>query len=583
MHVGDHVARLAHGLAGRDRVGEAQLAGGALHLGAEQPALPAPAGGDSRHGGHVLGRARHDGVEPVHPDRRRGLGRARLGGGGGAARQRVPGGGGGDVRAGRALGPDGEAEPGAANLVEAGGAEAGQEGARRVRVVAERLQGEAELDRLGVAERAGVDDVGVEHAELEVAAGLEHAHALPEAGVPLVDAVLAEQLEHRVQLPRRDQVELVVGKGELGEALDGDLPVVGWSADVAVAELPDRLGGDGVDLGVGVLQGRVPRPVAGPLPGQVEDARAVAADAVGARGHAALASEALRHRGRDEAAAVQQLDGGDLPGSHAHLGECLGLLVRAEPLRVVDRLVISANDVCAHALLGRLRDHRQLELAKQLVAVGIPERDALGLEGLEARMAVDEDVLGTGPDNSVGKGTIVGRLPAQELWGQVAGNVLLAYDVGKADSLLPGLGLFRLSQVVLRWHFWLVFNLLQLMLRRLCGIVLLREAHNTLHISPLRRQPHLCAIHMGHRMLLLLRSVLRITFGDDLGNIDRRGRFVSCRFSAVILVQLGRRGHPAGGDRGRLDPNRSRGILRVLNRGQLNDALNDGGRHIVEM
>jgi hypothetical protein len=51
-----------------------------------------------------------------------------------------------------------------------------------------------------------------------------------------------------VEFACRDEVELVVGKGELGEGVDGDLAVVGRAADVAVAELADGLGGDGVDL-----------------------------------------------------------------------------------------------------------------------------------------------------------------------------------------------------------------------------------------------------------------------------------------------------------------------------------------------
>ena len=201
---------------------------------------------------------------------------------------------------------------------------------------------------------------------------------------------------------------MVVGEGKLGQALHGDLAVVGRAADVAVAQLADGLGGDGVDLGVGVLERGVPRPVAGALSAEIEDPSAVAGHSVSVGGHAREAGEPLGHGCRDEAAAVEQLGRGDVPGTHAHLVEGVRFLVGADLLGVVDDDIVAARDIGAHALLRGERNDGELILAEQLVPVLLGERDALCLQCFEAGLLVHEDVGLVAAHGIVGESPIIG-------------------------------------------------------------------------------------------------------------------------------------------------------------------------------
>ena len=185
----------------------------------------------------------------------------------------------------KALGANGEAEPSTAGILETGTGKTTHEHLGRGSVVAEGLESEAELDTLGEAKRASVHQVGIEKRELEITAGLENAHALLEAGLPLVFTVLAGDLEETVEFPSRHEVKLVVSKGKLGKTVDSNLAVVGRATDVGVGELTHGLGGDCVDLGIGVLEGAVPCPVASGLTAEVEDSSSITGDTILAGSH----------------------------------------------------------------------------------------------------------------------------------------------------------------------------------------------------------------------------------------------------------------------------------------------------------
>ena len=135
-----------------------------------------------------------------------------------------------------------------------------------------------------------------------------------------------------------------------------------------------------------------------------------------------------------------------MPSSNGHLVHGLGLLLPAELLRVIDDGVITTSDVGAESLLGRLRNHAELVLSEQLVAVSIAKRNTLGLDGLEAGELVNKDILAMGADNIVLEGSVVGRLSSNKHGRQALGMLRRRDEVGEADCLSVGSnGLFRLG------------------------------------------------------------------------------------------------------------------------------------------
>ncbi|KAI6759032.1 hypothetical protein HG531_014028 [Fusarium graminearum] len=360
------------------------------------------------------------------------------------------------------------------------------------------LESKTELDALGQSDGTSVDDVGVEKRKVEVATRLEDTHALLEASVPLIFAVLAKELEDAVKLSSRNEIKLVVCKGKTGELLNGDLTVVGRTADVTVGELTNRLGGDGVNLGVGVLERAVPRPVAGSLSTEIENSGALADNTALVGSSARETSKSLGHWGRNQAATIEHLHSGNVPSSNGHLVHGLNLLLMSELLGVVNDGIITASNVGTESLLGGLGNDTELVLAEKLVAVGFSKRNTLGLDGLKASELVNKHILTLDTNDVVLECSVVSRFAADEHGRQTLGVIGCRDQVGKANTLLEGSnGLLRLDLegrecALDHGGLSLVLGLLSNSVET--TIILRSVVLDTAKVGPLSHEPELSAI-----------------------------------------------------------------------------------------